>query len=242
MSRDLEGAVLLVMAVVLARITFEGTYLAYVKASLLIPLLLTTGMLAFLGLATFRSVPVTVGSSGDDTDGSLRNAHGPPRSGLLLLAPVIVLVLIAPPPLGSFAADRGSSNSFVADIAQDLPALPPGSDPLPLTVSETVLRTFAEGDASVQGRAVVLEGFVVPREDGNVGLSRFAIACCAADASPREVRLADTGFAPAADTWLRVTAVWEGQRTGSDDRYPVMRVLEATEIDAPREPYEPAAF
>lgn len=257
MSRDLEGAVLLVLGVVVARVTLEESYLAYVKTSLFWPLVLTSLVLLVLGVATLRREPApihapnTAAENGDGLeDGhqtSVAEPHGhrPPRLGLLLLAPVLVLVLVAPPPLGAFATTRGSTNSIAEDVAKDLPPLERhDDDPVELSISEFVLRTYADGDASVRGVPVRLTGFVVDHDaaDGFL-LSRFAVACCAADATPRQVLVRSDLDAPEQDSWAEVVVVWDGPASEDDgDRIPDVTGLDLEPIDTPAQPYEYAAY
>lgn len=247
MSRDLEGAVVLVLGAVLARITLEGSYLAYVKSSLFWPLLATAVVLLVLGFTTLRDRPVapakTTAAAADPSSRS-GHSHEPPRLGVLLLAPVLILILAAPPPLGAFAAERGSVNSIAQEFAAELPALPAGDGPTALTISELVLRTFAEGEASVEGVAVEIEGFVSRVDDDGFVLARFAIACCAADASPREVRITGTGPIVSSDDWVRATVVWRGRIIGGDGeaRIPAVELVSAIPIDQPSAPYEYAVY
>lgn len=247
MSRDLEGAVVLVLGAVLARITLEGSYLAYVKSNLFLPLLATAVVLLGLGIATIRERPTeTAAAQSQTSHGSPEggHTHAPPRLGVLLLAPVLVLILAAPAPLGAFAAERGSINSIATDFAADLPALPSGEGPVPLTISEFVLRTFAEGDASVDGVLVELEGFVSRVEADGFTLARFAIACCAADASPRQVRAVGAGPSVATDDWVRATVVWHGRTDSSDGdaRVPEVELVSVIPIDQPEVAYEYAVY
>lgn len=247
MSRDLEGAVVLVLGAVLARITLEGSYLAYVKSNLFWPLLATAVVLLCLGFATIRERPsdpgavIPQGADGSSSDG---HTHAPPRLGVLLLAPVVVLILAAPAPLGAFAAERGSVNSIAQEFAAELPALTRNSGPTQLTISEFVLRTFAEGDASVEGVLVELEGFVSRIEADGFVVARFAIACCAADASPRQVRAIGAGPSVASDDWVRATVIWNGDIVSGDGeaRVPEVELVSVIPIEQPAVAYEYAVY
>lgn len=235
MSRPLEAAILLVLGVVVARLALEGGYLAYVKPSLFIPLLLTGAALVGLCVAALRRSPGTEGST---------SGHPPPKTGLLLLAPVLVIVLVAPDPLGAFAVGRGSVNSLAQDLASDLPPLEvQGDEPIVLSISEFILRTYAGGDAGTQGVTVTLKGFVVDDEDTDaVRLSRFAISCCAADATPRQVKVTGLDNDWAEDTWIEVTGVWQGELASEDPRVPMFTVTSARAVATPSTPYEFATY
>ena len=235
MSRQLEAAVLLVLGVVVIRLALEGGYLAYVKPSLFIPLLLTGGALIVLCVAALRRKAGSEGST---------SGHPPPKTGLLLLAPVLAIVLIAPDPLGAFAVSRGSINSLAQDLANDLPPLEAtDGQPVELSLSEFILRTLAEGDARPDGIPITLQGFVVTDDDAGAALiSRFAISCCAADATPRQIKVTGLDVDWPEDTWIEVTGIWQGELAAEEPRIPELVVTEAREIRSPATPYEYATY
>ena len=88
-----------------------------------------------------------------------------------------------------------------------------------------------------------LVGFAAtePDIDGGFRLTRYLMECCASDAFPLQVTLADPPFVPADDQWVVAEAVWYGELTDVDeygDGVPVLEVLDLRPIDPPANPYE----
>lgn len=251
MSREVQAAVVLVIGVVLARLALSDAYLAYVKSSLQIPLLLSAAALLGIGALTLlrdredELAPAAPGEPDHTADG---HGHGhdhsrAPRVGILMLIPILALVLIAPEPLGAYAANRGGANRVAAPVI-DLGPLPePVDGVVPLTLGDTVVRALYDPDGALQGTAVQLIGFVSrDHETAGYRLSRFAVACCAADASVRQVLITGTADLPD-DAWVEVVAVFDGDihdpdGDGGAAGIPIMRGLEQRETDRPASPYE----
>lgn len=98
--------------------------------------------------------------------------HGPGRIGYLLLMPVAVLVLVAPSPLGAYAADRASANRSVADQAAsyewvDLPAPVGGASDV--TLAAVLTRAISPGNTKLADNPVRLVGFVDADEEFDDG-------------------------------------------------------------------------
>lgn len=281
MTREAEAMVLLVIATIVGRLTFEGGYQSYVKSGLFWPLVLSVVVLAAVGVLTWwgdRRLADGAGVHGIDGahhpdvhgadhpgqdqapalavhvhDGSGTAAHGHDghdahgheghghsgRVGLLLLVPVAVLALIAPAPLGAFAADRGVANQ-VSEPVLALPELPaPVNGATDLSLGQLLLRAYWEDGEGIVDVPVRLQGFVVPVEGGAPGeflLTRFAVACCAADGQVRQVLVAGVPAVPATDQWVEVVATWGGELR--DDRFPVLDVQSLAPIPEPAQPYE----
>src|SRR5690606_11789696 len=166
--RDTQHVLLVLLGGALLRIAADDTYLRYVRPSHR-GLLLTAGAV-IVGLAVVA----------------------------LLLAPVLVIALVAPPALGADAVGRAGTANPVVDGSDVFDPLPPGG-PAELPVAEFVQRAIFDDGGSLAGREVVLTGFVV-RRGAAVELARLTIACCAADARPHRVRLVGDLDDPAADT------------------------------------------
>jgi len=263
--------VLLVGGAVL-RISLSDVYLRYVKEGLR-PFLIVAGvLLVLIAVATlwrevFRREPSGEGPAGeaaleahlDGHDEDARpaardgdpssgaagsgdghgHAHGGPRVAWLLVLPVLAIFLVAPPALGSYSASR--SNATVTPQS-DFPPLPSG-DPVAMPVLEYASRAIWDGSGSLDGRTVRLTGFVTPRPEGGVYLTRIVLSCCAADGRPVKVALFGDAVPPglAADSWVTVT----GRYRASEERDPVtadrVAALEAVQVQpvaAPRQPYE----
>jgi uncharacterized repeat protein (TIGR03943 family) len=262
-NREVQAAVLLVVGVVLGRLALSDALLAYVKASLRLPLLLSAAVLLVLGLlsvvrdredvlaelATPSQVPSDRPSErdrvkDDDPHGQHGHDHATaPKIGWLVLVPILALLLVAPPALGAYAAGRGGAN-WVAVPESGLGPLPEAVDgAVPLTLGDAVVRALYEPDGPVRGTPVRLVGFVARDDAGGVLLSRFAVSCCAADANVRQVLLAGAGSHHEQDTWLEVVARFEGavddpDGDGGATGTPVFEVLSERTIEPPRSPYE----
>jgi uncharacterized repeat protein (TIGR03943 family) len=224
--RDTQHVLLVLLGGALLRIAADDTYLRYVRPShrwLLLAAGAVIVVLALVGLMRDRAGPPAHEHGG----------HAP----WLLLAPVLVIALVTPPALGADAVGRaGAANAVVreSDVFGPLPA----GDPAELSVAEFVQRAVWDTGGSLDGREVVLTGFVVRRGTATE-LARLTIACCAADARPNRVQLVGDVDAPAPDTWLRVRGVLrEGSATAAAGHVPALTVTTATVIGAPADPYE----
>ena len=162
-----------------------------------------------------------------------RSANAPSVGpGWLLLVPVIALFVVSPRPLGSWGLNHTGASSAGAD--RNWSALPVGAGPVPLRVREVVGRANA-GGATLRGRTVLIEGFVV-RRSGGLGIARYSIACCAADAQAAQVLVRFEGVTPSLppDSWVRVVADFTVVR-GDDVE---LRARSFETIPSPPEPFE----
>jgi uncharacterized repeat protein (TIGR03943 family) len=167
----------------------------------------------------------------------------------MLVLPVLALLLVVPPALGSAAvAGIGARAAPVAAVADD--PLPPGDAPA-LGLLDVVSRAAADPYGPVTTRDVTLTGFLVPARapaaDGAVDLARLVITCCAADASTVRVRLADpqgllrdTGpGGPEGDRWVLVRGrVVAGTGGASDGHVPTLSVTSWSPVATPEPVYE----
>ena len=175
----------------------------------------------------------------------------------LLALPPLALVLIAPPALGAFAASRQATlppptiqtsptDQPAAGADQALfPPLVPSSDgaAVPLTLAEYMVRDY-EAPHTLAGVRIRLVGFVTPQRPGRDGylLTRFAINCCAADATATKVTIHGDPIPRAPDTWLEVEGRWQ-QRTSDDPDQPssgtpLLLAETIRMIEQPSPPYE----
>ena len=110
MSRTYQAVLMIMVGAALGSIAVDGRYLNYLKPAMHIPLLL--GALVFLGIgiaelvALRRSAPAV-----EETPCGEGGHHHFPRSGWLLVLPVLAIGFVAPPALGSWAAERDSGPS-----------------------------------------------------------------------------------------------------------------------------------
>lgn len=264
MKRDVEALVLVLLGGAVLRISLDGTYLRYVKPSLLPFLVVAGAIVLVLGLLSawfdglLRGEPdaepalaaapstatthaegdehPTAGPSGHQTDHGHDHAHGGPRVAWLLLLPVLAIFLVAPPALGSYSANR---STFVGEPTVGFEPLPDG-EVIDVQVRDYVTRAVWDAGRSLEGRTVRLTGFVAPSDDsGEWDVARLSLSCCAADALASKVR--PVGEVPALDAeqWVEVTGRWvEGGGLEDPRAVPRIQVTDVTPIDAPEQTYE----
>jgi putative membrane protein len=153
---------------------------------------------------------------------------------------MLVLLLIAPPALGSFSASRAGTALRGAQTS-NLPPLPDG-DPVHLSVLDYASRAVFDHGDSLRGHHVTLSGFVLPGDGGTWYLTRMVITCCAADAQPIKVGL--TGSVPAglaANDWIKVTGSYAPRQDKdpvNGEAIPYLTVDTSGPIPAPASQYE----
>ncbi|MGW7051210.1 TIGR03943 family putative permease subunit [Streptomyces sp. NPDC054887] len=246
----LQALLLVLLGAAVLRISLlSELYLRYVKAGLR-PLLVATGLLVLaLGLASAvretrafvrerRSEEVADGhhyeSHPDGEADGHDHTHGP-RVAWLLYVPAVLLLLFAPPALGSYTAARDEIQTD--SLAGTFPALADGN-PLPLSLRDFSSRAVYDTRGSLRGRTVRMTGFVTPGEDGKWYLSRLLIQCCAADAGVLKVEV-HGARAPEADAWVTVTGTWRPTGpAGSEGVRPALDASVVEEIPAPVDPYD----
>jgi uncharacterized repeat protein (TIGR03943 family) len=217
--------------------------LAYVRPGLRPPLAASGVVLLLLGVVALLWRP------GGATDGH-SHAHGEHglRSAWLLLLPVLVLVLVTPPALGSYAASRQPPGTNNGSTGQFPPLPEPVDGAVPLLVSEFVARAQEDQKRSLEGQRVRLVGFVIPDRSGgrDYQLARFVLACCAADAEAYTVQIRGDATPRQADQWLLVEGRWLPQpvpkQPGSFTKPPVLLTDAVTTIRAPANRYENTVF
>jgi uncharacterized repeat protein (TIGR03943 family) len=230
MRRDTQHVLLVVLGGALLRIAADDTHLRYVRPSHRW-LLLAAGAVMVV-LAVVALVHDRTGTPAEDP-----HEHGGRYAPWLLLAPVLVIALVAPPALGADAVSRSGSRNAVVQDSDVFAPLPPGDAP-ELAVAEFVRRAAWDTTGTLDGREVTLIGFAVHR-GAATELARMSIACCAADARPNRVRLVgDLGDIPQ-DTWLRLRgSVQPGSATAATGYVPAMTVTALEQVAAPPDPYE----
>ena len=238
-DRRTQGAMLVLVGAIALWLGLSEAALAYVRPGLRPPLAASGLALLLLGLVALLRRPAGA------TDGHT-HAHGEqgPRSAWLLLLPVLVLVLVTPPALGSYAASRQPPGTG-GGSASEFPPLPePVDGAVPLLVSEFVARAQHDHKRSLEGQRVRLVGFVIPDQDGShqYQLARFVLACCAADAEAYTVRIRGDASPRQADQWLLVEGRWLPQpvpeQASPSATPPVLVADSVTAIRPPPNRYE----
>jgi uncharacterized repeat protein (TIGR03943 family) len=244
-NRQASAVILGLLGGAVLRVSLSDQYLRYVKQGLR-PYLVAAGIaLVAVAVMTFwyELRPRAAAPAHEHGDGAVHaddgHGHGgEPRIAWLLILPVLGLILVSPPALGSYAANRsGTALTATSDFA----ALP-AHDPVRLNVLDYASRAVFEQGKSLIGRRVELTGFAMRAPDGSWYLARMVLSCCAADARPIKIGL--TGSVPdglAPDAWLRVVGRYDSKITVDDvngERIPYVEVVEAKRIATPAEQYE----
>lgn len=253
MNREVQAVMLVLLGTAVTRISVTDIYLRYVKESLQ-PFLIATGViLLILGIWAVIDIVrdarkketaeyVDVGSEVHDGD-----EHSHMKIAWLLLLPVLSILLIAPPALGAYTAERDQAT--VLPPAVEFDPLPPGN-PLEIPLGEYAVRAVWGGQESLTGRTFELEGFVTPvpadqlptdlpaGQPASWWISRLSLACCAADASATKILAVGANDLPA-NTWVRMTGTWiPGGGTDNDRSIPWIQVDSLKVIPEPANPYE----
>jgi uncharacterized repeat protein (TIGR03943 family) len=238
-DRRTQGVMLLVVGATALWLGLSDASLAYVRATLRPPLAASGAALLAVAVATLRGRP-RPRPAPDDGHG-----HGERLgAGWLLILPVLVLLLVAPPALGSYAASRQAPQA-----GGGVGAFPPLPDPVdgavPLPVSEFVSRALYDQRRSLAGARVRVLGFVTPA-GGGYRLTRFNFFCCAADAEAYEITIRGDPTRRQADQWLLVEGRWLPAPPVSGEaptnRLPVLVADEVTPVSPPADRYEHDLF
>ncbi|MFF8537478.1 TIGR03943 family protein [Streptomyces sp. SAS_267] len=166
------------------------------------------------------------------------HAHREPRISWLLVLPLLALILVAPPALGSYSAMR-TGTALQAPFGY---AKLPAGDPVPLGLVDYASRAAYGHGRSLGGRQVKITGFVALDRAGAPYLVRMALNCCAADAQPVKIGL--SGRIPPVlrpDTWLEVTGRYTPERTKdpvNGGLIPYLDVSSAKPVPTPHDPYD----
>lgn len=246
MTRLAQGMVMVLLGAAALSVTVTSqAYLNYVREEFR-PFLVAAGVaLVLLGAVTtaleLRAAPED-GQDGPPHGHSHGHDHArAPAVAWLLLAPVVVIFVVAPPALGAYTAAAADPAAVVESAPEDdgLDAEVLGDGPVEMTLREFVVRAWTDEERTLAGRDVRLTGFAVPDPEGRGWyLARLQIACCAADAIVNRV-LIENQPEPPEDSWWTVTGRWvepEGDiRKVSDHRF---EVAEMIAVDHPPDPYE----
>ncbi|MEU6243535.1 TIGR03943 family protein [Streptomyces sp. NPDC047024] len=254
MNRHAQAAVLFLLGGALLHAGTTDLYLRYVKAGLQ-PLLLAAGVVLIVtaGATVWyerrRTKSAAAGGSPEepgrpkheghgDHGGHETHTHPEPNVSWLLVLPLLALILVAPPALGSYSALR-TGTALQKPFGYD--PLPAGN-PVPLSVVDYASRAAYGHGQTLHGRAVRVTGFLALDGSGRPYLVRMALNCCAADAQPVKVALA--GQLPPVlrpDAWLEVEGTYSPRLTRdpvNGGPIPYLRVTATKPVATPRDPYD----
>lgn len=229
LTEDVRATTVLLVGALMVRLSVSGAYVKYVRAGMGWILLTTGVLLVVLGLVGV----VRALGRGSGRLSSHDHAHGE-WSGWLLLVPVLALLLVTPPALGSFGVSRSAAVN-VSSGGRTFDPLPAGPA-VPMSLREFDERAADNNGAGFGSTPVRLTGFVAATSDGQgFRIARYQIACCAADAVAAVARVTGTsGNPPARDQWVTVTGTFHGLADG----VPELRATSLVEVPSPVDPYE----
>jgi uncharacterized repeat protein (TIGR03943 family) len=235
-NREVQGVVQVLVGAAVLRASLTDLYLRYVRSGLR-PLLIVAGaVLIVAGIATlWYEIRRGRGGRRHRRRGHL---HREPRIAWLLLLPLFALIVVGPPALGSYAADR---NGTALQRPPGFDPLPAG-DPLQIEVLDYATRAVFDHGRSLGNRRIRLVGFITIGHAGAPYLTRIVMSCCAADALPIKVGL--SGDVPAnlrPNTWLEVTGRYTVKQLSDESKdgaIPFIDVSSVRQVPAPRQPYE----
>jgi uncharacterized repeat protein (TIGR03943 family) len=246
-NRQAQAAVLFLVGAAVLKAGSSDLYLRYVKAGLR-PLLLGAGVVLIVTAIATVWYELRQGrahregrddkAQDDGHDDAHGHAHREPRIAWLLVLPLLALILVAPPALGSYSAMRTGTALQPPFGYATLPA----TDPLPLSLVDYAGRAAYDHGHTLGDRRIKVTGFIALDHDGTPYLVRMALNCCAADAQPVKIGL--TGTIPPVlqpDSWLEVTGTYTSKQTKdpvNDGVIPFIKVSEAKPVTAPRDPYD----
>jgi uncharacterized repeat protein (TIGR03943 family) len=231
-----RSLLLVVLGATATWLWWSGEVLNYVRPGLA-PYLLASGVI-LLGLGLLPPL----GLLGDQAAGHPGGHHHRAWVGWLLLVPVLVVMLVQPTALGSYAV---SSRSTVPGGDGGFePLAAPVRGAVPMSMAEFVTRAERDPAQSLAGVRVRLVGFVAPGQgkEGGYRLSRFVIFCCAADAEALQAVVRGDPTPRARDQWLEVEGTWLPRPTAAEDDPspppPALHVDSVRPVAPARPPYE----
>jgi putative membrane protein len=261
-NRDAQSILLVLIGAAITRITVDNTFLQYVRAGLRPWLLIAGVILIAVGLTALarENLPRLKSRHNTESDGHQEsrqpesrrpesshpedshpnNSHRQ-RIAWLLVVPVLAIFVVEPGALGAYSASRGGGGVGSAPPnSNGFTPLPAGS-PVPDTIRDFSQRALWDHGRTLTGRHVTLTGFVTPRGHGQIYLTRLMITCCAADASPINIRIDGSVGAQPANSWLQITGNYAGidhSQPNGEDPVPILRAVTVRPMKPPTNPYE----
>jgi uncharacterized repeat protein (TIGR03943 family) len=246
-NRRTESLLLFAMGAAALVLGFNGDALVFIRPTL-VPYLIASGVVLVL-----LAVAPAVRRRGSADPEAAEEAHAEHdhghsrRAPWLVMAPLLVLLVVAPGPLGASAAS--SAQRAVAPQSGTYP--PVGAKvggAVPMTLAEYTSRAVDDPDHSLTGVPVRLVGFVSKAKDGKgFLLERFTIFCCAADAEIQQVKVLGSSSTLPDNTWVQVTGTWPPSSAvpanfvpanANDVPVPEITATSVQQVKRPKAPYE----
>ncbi|NHC23897.1 TIGR03943 family protein [Nocardioides sp. IC4_145] len=237
MRPAVQALLLALLAVVLVRLSVTGEHLRYVADWMRWPLLASAVLL--LAAAAGPLVAAVRGGAHDRGDDHVHkhdheHGHGVPLVTWLLVLPALVAVVVDPPELGSYLAERRAGDTTMVAEPDEVTVLD-GSQLAAVPLDEFIWRA-QEGGATLEGQPVTLTGFVSYGGDRSWFVTRMAISCCAADAAAYRVQV-EGPERPARDQWVEVDGTYVVGSGTAADTAPSIAVTEVRPVAAPEQTY-----
>ncbi|HXQ56720.1 MAG TPA: TIGR03943 family protein [Actinomycetes bacterium] len=212
-----RSLLLVVLGATAVWLWWSGQALNYVRPGLA-PWLLAGGVVVgLLGLLPPLGLLGKETAQADRHGGGHHQHRG--RVGWLLLVPVLVVMLVQPAALGSYAAASRSTVPGGGHEGGFQPLAAPVRGAVPMSMAEFVTRAVRDPDQSLAGVRVRLTGFVAPSQgrEGGYRLTRFVIFCCAADAEALQTVVRGDPTPRARDQWLEIEGSWQPRPPAAED-------------------------
>jgi uncharacterized repeat protein (TIGR03943 family) len=235
-----RSLLLVVLGATVVWLWWSGQALNYVRPGLA-PWLLAGGVV--VGLLGLLPPLGLLGKETAQADRHGSHHHHRGRVGWLLLVPVLVVMLVQPAALGSYAVASRSAVPGGGDSGFQ-PLAAPVRGAVPMSMAEFVTRAVRDPGQSLAGVRVRLVGFVAPSEghEGGYRLTRFVIFCCAADAEALQAVIRGDPTPRARDQWLEVEGTWQPRPPAAEDDPspppPALQVATVRPVAPARPPYE----
>jgi uncharacterized repeat protein (TIGR03943 family) len=215
---------------------WSGQALNYVRPGLVTWLGVGGVVVVLLGLLP------PLGLFGEQAAGHHRQHHQHRgRVGWLLLVPVLVVILVQPAALGSYAVSGRAAVPGGGDGGFE-PLAAPVRGAVPMSMAEFGTRAVRDPGQSLAGVRVRLTGFVAPNPGGGYRLTRFVIFCCAADAEALQAVVRGDRTPRARDQWLEIEGTWLPRPVAAEDDpsppAPALQVDTVRPVAPARPPYE----
>jgi uncharacterized repeat protein (TIGR03943 family) len=240
-NRRTESLLLAAMGCAALILALNGDALVFIRPTL-VPYLFASGvvllLLAVAPAVRRRSLPDEELMAEEHAE---HEHHHSRRAPWLVMAPLLVLLVVAPGPLGASAAS--TAQRAVEPTDSTYPPVGAKVDgAVPMTLAEYTSRAIDDSAHSLTGVPVRLIGFVAKAKDGNgFLLSRFTIFCCAADAEIQQIRILGSTNVLPDNTWVTVTGTWPAATapaTADNTAVPEMTATSVVQVKRPHAPYE----